>query len=252
MNTTTNSNVAVQTVMSHEGVRAVAAASNPDELALLAQADPSCVVLRWHGGLGEEHAFAAAELERWSDKVAHLLAAQGVGTGDAVVLALGNAYQRWFAELALAKLGATSVELSVDADEAQAARVLAACGARAVVATNRGTVADVLDHVVYLCPTVGARLIVNADGAPSLFADPAEQDETCVPPAWDADGLHHGAALSGPFGVCALGCVRPGWLDFNTYARVAPAARPVSSTEAGAPEADARTGATLEVAGHAA
>lgn len=241
-------------------VSASAAARDAGELALLVAADPACVVLRWRSELGEEHAFTAAELDRWSEKVANLLATQGVAAGDAVVLALGDAYQRWFAELALAKLGAVAVELPTDADEAAAARVLAASGACAVVATNRGSVVDVLDHVSYLCPSVTARLIVNADGAPALFAGPAEQDETCVPPAWDADGLPHGAALSGLVGVCALGCVRPGWLDFNTYARVAPALCPaVASANSagvtvpvGTSEADTRTGATLEAAGRAA
>ena len=234
------------------------AASDPTELALLAAADPSCVVLRWHGELGEAHAFTASELDRWSNRAANLLAAQGVGAGDAVALALGDAYQRWFVELALAKLGACAVELPLDADEMQAARTLAACGARTVVATNRGSVADVLEHVVYLCPGVAARLLVNADGAPALFSDPAEQDEACVPPTWDADGLPHGEALSGPAGVCALGCVRSGWLDFNTYARVASTALPAAATAdaglpgAGASVADTRTGATLEVAGRAA
>lgn len=238
-------------------VSASVAASNAGELALLVAADPACVVLRWRSELGEEHAFTAAELDRWSDKVAGLLATQGVGANDAVALALGDAYQRWFAGLALAKLGATAVELPADVDEATAARALAASGACAVMATNRGDAADVLDHVSYLCPSVRARLLVNADGAPALFADPAEQDEACVPPAWDADGLPHGAALSGPSGVCALGCVRPGWLDFNTYARVAPALRPVATSigvieVASASEADTRTGATLEAADRAA
>lgn len=214
------------------------------ELALLAQTDPTCVVARWRSELGEEHAFTAEELERWASKVACLLAGRGVGVGDVVALALGRSYQRLFVELALAKLGATALVLPEGAEETRVARLLQRTQACAVVCTNQGAAAEVLDHVVYLCPSVTTRLLVNADGAPAFFADPAEHDDACVLPAYPEDGLPHGAALSGPDGVCALCCVRAGWLDFNTCARVAPTSLAAAQ--------DALTGATLRCAGRAA
>lgn len=214
------------------------------ELALLAQTDPACVVAHWRGELGEEHDFTAAELERWASKVACLLASRGVGVGDVVAVSLGRSYQCLFVELALAKLGAAPLALPEGADEAQVAHLLRESQACAVVCTNQGAQAEVLDHVVYLCPSVTTRLLVNADGAPAFFADPSEHDDALVLPAYPDDGLPHGAALSGPDGVCALCCVRTGWLDFNTCARVAPTSLAVAE--------DARTGATLQVAGRAA
>lgn len=193
------------------------------EVAFLSQAAARTVALTWHNDLGEEHAFTGADLAAWSDKTAGFLARHGVHAGDVVAVSLRRNYQLWFCALACAKLGARMVELSEDADEAAAAALLRESGARALVCTNQGHVAEVAEHVMFACPELSVRLLVNGDGAPALYAAADEADETCEPPAWDADGLPHGEELSGAAGVCALPCVRHGWLDFNTCVRVTPA-----------------------------
>lgn len=193
------------------------------EVAFLSQAPARRVALSWSNALGETHEFTGSELSLWAGKTAAFLAKRGVASGSVVAVALRSNYQLWFCALACARLGARMVALPEDADEARMAALLRESGAVAVVCTNQGGVAELVEHVVYACPEVTTRLLVNGDGAPALFAAADEADEACVPPAWDADGLPHGEALSGAAGVCALGCVRPGWLDFNTCVRVTPA-----------------------------
>lgn len=211
---------------------------NEETRRLAEMRDNGALALIWKNALGERHLFTGRELATWTDKTAGFLATHGVAAGDAVAVSLGANYQLWFVLLALNKLGAHAVLLPEDADEAEAARVLRTSGARAVVCTNQGGVADMLDHVVFACPDVQLRALVHGDGAPALFALPDEADETRVPPACHEDGLPHGAQLSGEDGVCALGCVRRGWLDFNTCVRLTPA-------DAQETQADTESGASL-------
>ena len=229
MNATDFSAFAADFSRAHHGVRvmdvdvlaACAACEAPSlsEVAFLAQAPAHSVVLSWENVLGEKHEFTGADLAAWSDKTAGLLARRGVAAGDVVAVALRRNYQLWFCALACAKRGVRMVVRPEDADEA---RPLRASGARALVCTNQGHVAEVAEHVMFACPELSVRLLVNGDGAPALYAAADEADESCVPPAYDEDGLPHAAELSGAAGVCALGCVRPGWLDFNTCVRVTP------------------------------
>lgn len=207
------------------------------------QARTEGVVLSWSNTLGEQHAFSAAELDRWVAKTANFLAARGVVAGSTVLAALLNHYQLWMLALAARRLGAEVAALSESADEAEVARALRETGASAVVCTNHGSVADVVDHVVYLCCEMPVRLMVNGDGAPAHFLALDERDEGVRQLMCHEDGLPHGAELSGAFGVCALGCMRTGWVDFNTGVRV---------TRATDPQVDARAGATARLAGVAA
>jgi acetyl-CoA synthetase len=196
-------------------------AATLDALDRLAGTRRDETVLSWQNDLGERHEFTAAELDRWVEKTAGYLASRGVGVGDVVATSLDGHYQAWFVALAALRLGATALRLPADASEERVYRLLSESQACAVVCSNRGSAPDVLEHVVYLCPSVKVRAMVNGDGAPAVFSAPDEWDETCLPPSCAEDGLPHGDALSGPDGVCALGCQRCGWLDFNTCVRVA-------------------------------
>ena len=203
-------------------------------------ADLHAPSLAWCNSLGEHHDFTAAELDRWAAKTAGLLAARGVGAGDVVAASLRNHYQLWFVAAAARRLGADLLVLPDGADEAEVARMLTESQAKAVVCTNQGHVLEVCEHVVYLCPSVTTRLMVNGDGAQAFFADASDPMAADDLPVYPADGMPHGAALSGPDGVCALGCARPGWLDFNTCVRVArPLAAAFSATPANATAAPA-------------
>ncbi len=70
---------------------------------------PSADALVWEGEEGTTRTWSYAELRSQADGLAHLLAARGVGTGDAVGIYLPLVPETIAAVLAVAKLGATFV-----------------------------------------------------------------------------------------------------------------------------------------------
>lgn len=179
----------------------------------IATADPERRAMVWCNPEGEEHIFTFADMKRWSDKTANLLAAHGIGRGDKVMVVLRRHYQFWFTALALAKLGAVMVPATFMLKEHDMAYRLNGAGIKAVIATSAGDVADVVDAVLPECPTVEVRMLVNPAGA-GLTERGADGELL--------DGRQgFGAALSGAEGICALPAERPGWVDFNTGVRAA-------------------------------
>ncbi len=83
------------------------------------------------------------ELDRRADRLAHVLAAHGIGAGDAVAISLTNRPEYVEAFFATLKLGAAPVNLNYQYVAAELAYVLADCAAAAVVfhvdATDRVT-----------------------------------------------------------------------------------------------------------------
>ncbi|MBS5450528.1 MAG: AMP-binding protein [Coriobacteriia bacterium] len=180
--------------------------------------DPDRLAMLWCNPEGEEHAFTFADMKHWSDKTANFLRAQGIGKGDMVLVILRRNYQFWFTALALQKLGAVLVPATFMLREQDLAYRLNGASIKAVICTNVGDIAEIVDHVVYMCPSVHTRILVNAAGGGTTPRRPDGSFE------FPATGQPYGAALSGPDGVCALGCVRKGWVDFNTNVRVSSAA----------------------------
>ena len=179
--------------------------------------DPERTAMVWCNPEGEEHVFTFAAMKYWSDKTANFLRAQGIGKGDMVLVILRRNYQFWFTALALQKLGAVLVPATFMLRESDLAYRLNGASIKAVICTNVGDIAEVVDHVVYMCPSVRARILVNAAGGGTTPRRPDGSFE------FPATGQPFGPALSGPDGVCALGCVRKGWVDFNTNVRVSSA-----------------------------
>ena len=179
--------------------------------------DPDRVAMVWANPEGEEHTFTFADMKRWSDKTANFLAAQGIGKGDMVLVILRRNYQFWFVALALDKLGAVLVPATFMLREHDLAYRLNGASIKSVICTNVGDIAEVVDHVVYMCPSVTSRILVNGAGGGMTPRD--ENGSFRFPD----NGQPFGPALSGPDGVCALGVARKGWLDFNTNVRVASA-----------------------------
>lgn len=180
----------------------------------IAQNDPDRLAMLWCNPEGEEHRFTFADMRRWSDKTANFLAAQGIGKGDMVMVILRRNYQFWFVAVALAKLGAVMVPATFMLREHDLSFRLNGASIKSVICTDAGDIAEVVDHVVYMCPSVTSRILVNCAGGGTT---PADDDGN---PVFPQDGQPHGPALSGPDGVCALGVVRKGWVDFNTNVRV--------------------------------
>ncbi|MBR5260348.1 MAG: AMP-binding protein [Eggerthellaceae bacterium] len=172
--------------------------------------DPSRRAMVWANPEGEEHVFSFADMKKWSDKTANFLSEQGIGRGDYVLVVLRRHYQFWFVATALAKLGAIMVPATFMLKEHDMEYRLNGCDIKAVITTNVGDVAQVVDNVLDKCPSVQTRILVNGGGGGLTPCDESgswilEQPEGTL-----------GAALSGPEGLCKLPVAREGWLDFNT------------------------------------
>ncbi|MDR1422632.1 MAG: AMP-binding protein, partial [Coriobacteriales bacterium] len=163
--------------------------------------DPDRRAMVWCNPEGEEHVFSFADLKYWSDKTANYLLEQGIGAGDLVMVILRRHYQFWFVALALDKIGAVIVPATFMLKEHDVRYRVNSAGIKAVICTDVGEIAQVIDNALPDCPTLTTRILVNG-GAAGI----AERDDS---------------SLSGPQGLCALAGEREGWLDFNTEVRTA-------------------------------
>ena len=182
-----------------------------DDIAL---AEPERPAMVWCNPEGEEHFFTFGDMKRWSDKTANYFAAHGIGHGDMVMVILRRHYQFWFVATALAKLGAVMVPATFMLKEHDLDYRLNRAEVKAIVCTDCGEIADVVDAVENACPSLQVKMLVNgAGGGLSEFGEdgkPLAQNDSPL-----------GAELSGPDGVCAAPAERAGWLDFNTGVREA-------------------------------
>ncbi|HET8603225.1 MAG TPA: AMP-binding protein [Marmoricola sp.] len=82
---------------------------------------------------GSRASWTFAEMVRRSDQVANLLAGQGIGRGDSVVVMLGNQVELWDAMLAVAKLGAVIMPTTTAVGPTELVDRIERGGARAVI-----------------------------------------------------------------------------------------------------------------------
>ena len=175
----------------------------------IAIAEPDRPAMIWCNPEGEEHFFSFGDMKYWSDKTANWFASLGIGRGDMVLVLLRRHYQFWFVALALHKLGAVLVPATFMLKEHDLEYRLNAASIKAVVCTDAGDIAGVVDAVVPICPSVQHRILVNGAGG------------GLTSPEQIAAGIV-GSRLSGPDGVCAAKTpAREGWLAFNENVRSA-------------------------------
>ena len=174
----------------------------------IATTEPDRPAMMWCNPEGEEHRFTFGEIKTWSDKCANFLVSQGIRKGDAVLVILRRHYQFWIVAVALHKIGALLVPATFMLREHDLEYRLQAAGIKAVVCTDAGPIADVVDAVAPSCPELEKRILVAAGGAGLAVGGE------------DFDPAFH-RALSGPEHICELTCDRPGWVDFNAGVRAA-------------------------------
>jgi acetyl-CoA synthetase len=167
----------------------------------IAEAEPERPAMIWCNPEGEEHLFTFGEMKLWSDKTANFLAEQGIGYGDLVLVVLRRHYQFWFTALALDKLGAVIVPATFMLREHDIIYRVNSGLIKAVICTNLGEIAHIIDNAAPQCPTLKTRIIVNGGGGGILGED--------------------ASTLSGPGGLCELSAEREGWVDFNPGVRAA-------------------------------
>jgi acetyl-CoA synthetase len=187
-----------------------------DVVAAIANAEPDRPAMMWTNPEGEEHLFTYGDLKYWSDKTANFLVSAGVGHGDIVPVILRRHYQFWFVALALHKIGAVLAPATFMLKEHDLEYRLTRTGARTVICTNTGDIADVVDAVVSQCQGAICKIIVNGAGGgltpPEEIAELRGRGKNAEPPdPYTAKGR----CLSGPAGICAARSLRDGWIDFN-------------------------------------
>ncbi len=74
-----------------------------------ASVSPDKRAMVWCNGNNEEHIFTFHDVKRYSNKMANVFMAYGIGRGDRVMLVLKRHYEYWFAAVALHKLGAVMI-----------------------------------------------------------------------------------------------------------------------------------------------
>lgn len=77
-----------------------------DVVDAIAEQTPDKTALVWCNAHGEEAIFTFADLRRYSNQVANVFQAHGIGKGDTVMVMLKRHYEYWFVAVALHKLGA--------------------------------------------------------------------------------------------------------------------------------------------------
>src|SRR4051794_30543899 len=143
-----------------------------------------------------------AALDRRADRLAHVLAAHGVGRGDAVAISLTNRPEYVEAFFAALKLGAAPVNLNYQYVAAELAYVLADCAAAAVVFHVDAT--DRVEEAVTSLDGAPSplRLAVDGDYEAALAAAPEGPVARARPPSGDDHlFLYTGGTTGRPKGV---------------------------------------------------
>ena len=153
--------------------------------------DPDRPAMVWCNPEGEEHRFSFGEMKFWSDKCANFLVSQGVRKGDMVMVILRRHYQFWICALALHKIGAVLVPATFMLREHDLEYRLKACSCKAIVCTDAGAIADVVDAVASGCPELQKKILVAGGGAGLAVSEPGFEPSR-----------HR--ALSGPEHICEL------------------------------------------------
>ena len=112
-----------------------------------------------------ERKFTFNDIKRASNQCANYFKSLGIRKGDRVMLILRRHYQFWFSIIALHKLGAIAIPAT---DQLQAHDLeyrFNAAGVSAVVCTSEGHVANQIEEVLDICPTLKTKIIVGGPRA---------------------------------------------------------------------------------------
>ena len=112
-----------------------------------------------------ERKFTFNDIKRASNQCANYFKSLGIRKGDRVMLILRRHYQFWFSIVALHKLGAIAIPAT---DQLQAHDLeyrFNAAGVSAVVCTAEGHVANQIEEVLDVCPTLKTKIIVGGPRA---------------------------------------------------------------------------------------
>lgn len=176
----------------------------------IGRVEPERMAMIWRNPEGEEHDLRFSDLTYWSNKTANFFVSQGIKRGDKVMVIVRRHYSFWIIALALHKVGAVVIPATFMLKEHDVSYRIKAASLDAIVATTVGDIAMVVDDAIAACDRPVKRFLMN--GA---------QPDLPVAHGTIFDAALSGPALSGPDGVFAATCSRPGWIDLNAGVRAA-------------------------------
>ncbi len=136
-----------------------------DVVDAIAKREPDKLAMIHIGEDKTERKFTFNDIKRASNQCANYFKSLGIRKGDRVMLILRRHYQFWFSIVALHKLGAIAIPAT---DQLQAHDLeyrFNAAGVSAVVCTSEGNVANQIEEVLDVCPTLKTKIIVGGPRA---------------------------------------------------------------------------------------
>lgn len=108
----------------------------------IAEETPDKRALVWCNAGDEEHIFTFSDIKKYSNQMANVFRAAGIGHGDRVMLILKRHYEYWFAAIALHKLGAIMIPATHMLTVSDFVYRLNALEAKAIVCTVQSEVPE--------------------------------------------------------------------------------------------------------------
>lgn len=113
-----------------------------DVVDVCAAEEPEKTALVWCGAQNEARTFTFADISKYSNQAANVLAGAGIGKGDRVMVILKRHYEYWFVAIALHKLGAVMIPATHMLTVSDLEYRIGASKAKAIICTPQDGVPD--------------------------------------------------------------------------------------------------------------
>lgn len=147
-----------------------------DVIDAIAEAEPDRRAMLWTNEAGEEITFTFGDMKRYSNKTANMLASEGIGKGDVVMLVLKRHYQFWFSILACHKLGAIAVPATNQLQTKDFVYRFDAATVKAIISTADDGLPQHIEEAEKKCPSLKKKFMA--------FGRKTERDTCEVPEGW--------------------------------------------------------------------
>lgn len=129
----------------------------------IADEEPEKRALVWCNVEGEEHIFTFSDIKKYSNRMANVFRASGIGHGDRVMLILKRHYEYWFAAVALHKIGAVMIPATHMLTVSDLVYRIKASKVKAIVCTSQNEVPEKLVEALKESNTTAKLWCVQAD-----------------------------------------------------------------------------------------
>ena len=129
----------------------------------IADEEPEKRALVWCNVEGEEHIFTFSDIKKYSNRMANVFRASGIGHCDRVMLILKRHYEYWFAAVALHKIGAVMIPATHMLTVSDLVYRIKASKVKAIVCTSQNEVPEKLVEALKESNTTAKLWCVQAD-----------------------------------------------------------------------------------------